>query len=46
MASGRGFYEYPPGEAEAWEKKVRAFTWDIRALADKYDPVKKPGETK
>jgi 3-hydroxybutyryl-CoA dehydrogenase len=39
VANGRGFYEYSPDEAKAWEQKWHDFTWDVKALAEKYLPL-------
>jgi 3-hydroxybutyryl-CoA dehydrogenase len=35
--SGSKFYGYPQGKKEAWEKIWTDFTYDIRAITDKYD---------
>ena len=42
MASGRGFHEYQPGDLERWDKKFKEFAWEMRALTEKYAPLKKP----
>jgi 3-hydroxybutyryl-CoA dehydrogenase len=39
VGNGRGFYEYSTGEAREWERKWHDFTWDVKALADKYLPL-------
>ena len=36
VANARGFYHYTPQEARRWEKRFRKFSYDIRALAQKY----------
>lgn len=36
VANARGFYKYTPQEARRWEKRFLRFTYDIRALAQKY----------
>ena len=42
MASGRGFHEYQPGDLERWDAKFKEFAWEMRALTDKYAPLRKP----
>jgi 3-hydroxybutyryl-CoA dehydrogenase len=43
VANGIGFYEYAPGEAEAWRATFERFSFEIRELALRYpaDVVKK-----
>ncbi|MGO8814945.1 MAG: 3-hydroxyacyl-CoA dehydrogenase family protein [Terriglobia bacterium] len=36
VANARGFYSYTPQEAKRWEKRFLKFSYDIRALAQKY----------
>jgi 3-hydroxybutyryl-CoA dehydrogenase len=36
VANAKGFYKYTPAEARRWEKKFLKFSYDIRALAQKY----------
>ena len=36
VANARGFYKYTPQEARRWQKRFLRFTYDIRALAQKY----------
>ncbi|HWR54857.1 MAG TPA: 3-hydroxyacyl-CoA dehydrogenase family protein [Bryobacteraceae bacterium] len=36
IANAKGFYKYTPAEAKRWEKKFHSFSYDIRALAEKY----------
>jgi 3-hydroxybutyryl-CoA dehydrogenase len=36
IANAKGFYNYSPEEAKAWEKAFVQFTYDIRRLALKY----------
>ena len=36
VANARGFYKYTPAEARRWEKRFRKFSYEIRALAQKY----------
>jgi 3-hydroxybutyryl-CoA dehydrogenase len=36
IANAKGFYKYTPAEAKRWEKKFHRFSYDIRALAEKY----------
>jgi 3-hydroxybutyryl-CoA dehydrogenase len=36
VANGRGFYEYTPEQARRWEEIFLKFTYEIRALAQKY----------
>jgi 3-hydroxybutyryl-CoA dehydrogenase len=36
VANGHGFYEYTPEQAKRWEEIFLKFTYDIRALAQKY----------
>ena len=36
VANAKGFYKYTPQEARRWEKRFLRFTYDIRALAQKY----------
>ena len=46
VANGDGFYEYAPGEADAWRKTFERFSFEIRELALRYpaDVVKKQME--
>jgi 3-hydroxybutyryl-CoA dehydrogenase len=36
ISNGQGFYEYTPEQAKRWEEIFLKFTYDIRALAQKY----------
>jgi 3-hydroxybutyryl-CoA dehydrogenase len=36
VANARGFYHYTPEEARRWEERFLKFSYDIRALAQKY----------
>jgi 3-hydroxybutyryl-CoA dehydrogenase len=36
VANAHGFYHYTPAEARCWEKRFLKFSYDIRALAQKY----------
>ena len=36
VSSAKGFYEYTPEQAERWEKLFLQYTYEIRALAQKY----------
>jgi 3-hydroxybutyryl-CoA dehydrogenase len=36
VANAKGFYRYTPSQAKRWEKLFLKFTYDIRALAQKY----------
>ena len=36
VANAQGFYRYTPAEARRWEKRFLKFTYEIRALAQKY----------
>ncbi|HUZ47111.1 MAG TPA: 3-hydroxyacyl-CoA dehydrogenase family protein [Terriglobia bacterium] len=36
VANAKGFYQYTPEEAERWEKLFMKFSYEIRALAQKY----------
>jgi 3-hydroxybutyryl-CoA dehydrogenase len=36
VANARGFYRYTPAQAKRWEKLFLKFSYDIRALAQKY----------
>ncbi len=36
IANAKGFYKYTPAEARRWEKKFLKFSYDIRALGQKY----------
>lgn len=36
VANAKGFYKYTPAEAKRWEKKFLKFSYEIRALAQKY----------
>ena len=35
-ANAKGFYDYTPAQAEEWERRFLKFSYDIRALAQKY----------
>lgn len=39
VANAKGFYNYTPAQAKGWERRFLKFSYDIRALAQKY-----PGE--
>ena len=39
VSNAKGFYKYTPQEAARWEKQFIKFTYDIRALAQKYPEV-------
>jgi len=39
VSNGMGFYEYDTESAKQWEEKWRAFTWQVRELADYYVPT-------
>ena len=39
VSNAKGFYKYTPQEAARWEKKFISFSYDIRALAQKYPEV-------
>src|SRR5213594_1195185 len=36
VSNAKGFYSYTPAEAKRWEKRFLKFTYEIRALAQKY----------
>jgi 3-hydroxybutyryl-CoA dehydrogenase len=36
VANAKGFYHYTPAQARRWETRFLQFTYDIRALAQKY----------
>src|SRR6266567_6035228 len=36
LSNAKGFYRYTPAEAAQWEKRFIKFTYEIRALAQKY----------
>ena len=36
ISNAKGFYKYTPAEARRWEKKFLKFSYDIRALGQKY----------
>jgi 3-hydroxybutyryl-CoA dehydrogenase len=36
MATGEGFYNYEPGEAEQWDKVFRKFSYQIQQIIEKY----------
>ena len=36
VANAKGFYEYTPAQAKEWENRFLEFSYDIRALAQKY----------
>lgn len=44
ISNGRGFYQYTPEEAKAWEQKFIEFNYKIRRLTAEYAEV--PGERK
>ncbi len=39
VSNARGFYRYTPDEAKRWEKRFMKFSYEIRALAQKYPEV-------
>lgn len=39
VTNGKGFYDYTPQAGADWLKRWTEFTWDIRALADRYTPL-------
>ena len=45
VVNGRGFYDYSPEDAAEWEKKWHDFTWEIKAVAEKYLPLGEGEET-
>ena len=42
VGNAKGFYEYTPAQAKEWEDRFLKFSYDIRALAQKY-PEEKQG---
>ena len=36
VSNAKGFYSYTPAEAKRWERRFLKFTYEIRALAQKY----------
>jgi 3-hydroxybutyryl-CoA dehydrogenase len=36
VANAKGFYDYTPEQAKRWERRFLKFSYDIRALAQKY----------
>ena len=36
VSNAKGFYPYTPEEAKQWEKRFMKFSYEIRALAQKY----------
>jgi 3-hydroxybutyryl-CoA dehydrogenase len=36
VANAKGFYHYTPAQARRWKTRFLQFTYDIRALAEKY----------
>jgi 3-hydroxybutyryl-CoA dehydrogenase len=36
VANAKGFYDYTPARAKEWEKRFLKFSYDVRALAQKY----------
>ena len=42
IANAKGFYDYTPAQAKEWEMRFLKFSYDIRALAQKY-PEEKGG---
>jgi 3-hydroxybutyryl-CoA dehydrogenase len=36
VSNARGFYDYTPAQAKRWEQRFLQFSYDIRALAQKY----------
>ena len=43
ISNGRGFYQYSPGEAKAWEAKFLEFNYRIRRLTAEYADIFKNG---
>lgn len=39
VSNARGFYRYTPDEAKRWEKRFMKFSYEIRALAQRYPEV-------
>lgn len=39
IANGKGFYPYTKVEANAWEQKWEQFTYEMRAIAERYTPA-------
>lgn len=47
ISNARGFYRYAPDEAKRWEKRFMKFSYEIRALAQKYpEEITKPARAK
>lgn len=46
MASGKGFYEYTPEEADRWRKLLIENVWRVRQLQDELLPKDKTDESK
>jgi 3-hydroxybutyryl-CoA dehydrogenase len=44
ISNGRGFYQYTPEEAKAWEEKFIEFNYRIRRLTAEYRDLLSPGE--
>ena len=42
VSNAKGFYSYTPAEARRWEKRFLKFTYEIRALAQKYPEELEP----
>jgi 3-hydroxybutyryl-CoA dehydrogenase len=36
VSNAKGFYKYTPAQARGWEKLFLEFTYEVRALAQKY----------
>ena len=46
IRNGRGFYQYSPEEARAWEEQFLAFNYEMRRLTSKYtERLPKPAPT-
>ena len=43
IANGRGFYQYTPEEAKAWEEAFLDFNYKIRRLTGEYSEAKVKG---
>jgi 3-hydroxybutyryl-CoA dehydrogenase len=46
IANGRGFYQYTPEEAKAWEEKFIEFNYKIRRLTAEYADILNPPDKK
>ena len=42
VSNAKGFYSYTPAQAKRWEKRFLKFTYEIRALAQKYPEEVEP----